>query len=73
RALSPVRADLIPPPKRVRDIGYLANVEDDPKKARVERVVHPVMPEDIPEPAQEGVAEEAHGISSLDTFVSRLY
>nr|GFA57529.1 hypothetical protein [Tanacetum cinerariifolium] len=25
RALSPVRADLIPPPKRVRDIGYLAN------------------------------------------------
>nr|GFD36414.1 hypothetical protein [Tanacetum cinerariifolium] len=40
-ALSPIRADLIPPPKRVRDIGYLADVEDDPREARVERVVHP--------------------------------
>nr|GEZ32581.1 hypothetical protein [Tanacetum cinerariifolium] len=28
RALSPVYADLIPPPKRVRDIGYLADVEE---------------------------------------------
>nr|GEW59132.1 reverse transcriptase domain-containing protein [Tanacetum cinerariifolium] len=28
RALSPVRADLIPSPKRVRDIGYLADVEE---------------------------------------------
>nr|GFC15772.1 hypothetical protein [Tanacetum cinerariifolium] len=27
-ALSPVRADLIPSPKRVRDIGYLADVEE---------------------------------------------
>nr|GEV02600.1 putative reverse transcriptase domain-containing protein [Tanacetum cinerariifolium] len=26
-ALSPVRADLIPPPKRLKDIGYLADVE----------------------------------------------
>nr|GFC28242.1 hypothetical protein [Tanacetum cinerariifolium] len=50
-ALSPVCADLIPPPKRVRDIGYLANVEDDPRETRDERVTHPAMPEDIPEPA----------------------
>nr|GEZ90774.1 hypothetical protein [Tanacetum cinerariifolium] len=50
-ALSHVRADLIPPPKRVRDIGYLADVEDDPRETRVERVVHPAMPEDIPESA----------------------
>nr|GFA09569.1 putative reverse transcriptase domain-containing protein [Tanacetum cinerariifolium] len=56
-ALSPVRADLIPPPKRVRDIGYLADVEVDSRKTRDERVTHPAMSEDIPEPAQEGVAE----------------
>nr|GEY42965.1 putative zinc finger, CCHC-type, retrotransposon Gag domain protein [Tanacetum cinerariifolium] len=36
-ALSPIRADLIPPPKRVRDIGYLADVEDDPRETKVER------------------------------------
>nr|GEZ50317.1 nucleic acid-binding, OB-fold protein [Tanacetum cinerariifolium] len=47
-ALSLVHADLIPPPKRLKDIGYLADVE---------RVTHPAMPEDIPEPAQEGAAE----------------
>nr|GFC91922.1 hypothetical protein [Tanacetum cinerariifolium] len=40
-----------------RDIGYLADVEDDPRETRVEMVVHPAMPEDIPEPAQEGAAE----------------
>nr|GEW51900.1 ribonuclease H-like domain-containing protein [Tanacetum cinerariifolium] len=56
-ALSPLRADLIPPPKRVKDIGYLANVEDDPRETRVERVTHHAMPEDIPEPDQEGEAE----------------
>nr|GEY99529.1 hypothetical protein [Tanacetum cinerariifolium] len=56
-ALSPVRADLIPSPKRVKDIGYLADVEVGPRETRVERVTHPVMPEDIPEPAQEGAAE----------------
>ncbi|GKC63842.1 putative reverse transcriptase domain-containing protein, partial [Tanacetum coccineum] len=32
RALSPVRADLIPSPKRVRDSGYLADVEVDPRE-----------------------------------------
>nr|GEW91266.1 hypothetical protein [Tanacetum cinerariifolium] len=31
-ALSPVRANLIPSPKRVRDFGYLANVEVDPRE-----------------------------------------
>nr|GFD13878.1 hypothetical protein [Tanacetum cinerariifolium] len=56
-ALSPVRADLIPPPKRVRDIGYLADIEVDPRETRVERVTHSAMPEDIPEPAQDGATE----------------
>ncbi|GJS16845.1 hypothetical protein Tco_0411317 [Tanacetum coccineum] len=31
-ALSPVRADLVPSPKRVRDSGYLADVEVDPRE-----------------------------------------
>ncbi|GKC65998.1 hypothetical protein Tco_1098596 [Tanacetum coccineum] len=124
RALSPVRANLIPSPKRVKDSGYLADVEVDPKEislrddamvrvsdephleqdtdqeiqaeideciayadalrdrgidarvvveaidrdetetgvrgpveVRVEMVTHPVMPEDIPEPTQEGAIE----------------
>ncbi|GJW46626.1 putative reverse transcriptase domain-containing protein, partial [Tanacetum coccineum] len=33
RALSPVRADLKPSPKRVRDSGYLADIEVDPREA----------------------------------------
>nr|GEX59994.1 putative reverse transcriptase domain-containing protein [Tanacetum cinerariifolium] len=49
--------DLIPPPKRVRDIGYLSDVEVGPRETRVERVTHPAMPEDIPEPAREGAAD----------------
>ncbi|GKB28052.1 hypothetical protein Tco_0867453, partial [Tanacetum coccineum] len=32
RALSPVHADLIPSPKRVKDSGYLADVEVDPRE-----------------------------------------
>ncbi|GJS32816.1 putative reverse transcriptase domain-containing protein [Tanacetum coccineum] len=32
RALSPIRADLIPSPKRVKDSGYLADVEVDPRE-----------------------------------------
>ncbi|GKF25982.1 hypothetical protein Tco_0081876 [Tanacetum coccineum] len=32
RALSPIRDDLIPSPKRVRDSGYLADVEVDPRE-----------------------------------------
>nr|GEW16400.1 hypothetical protein [Tanacetum cinerariifolium] len=57
RALSPVYADLIPPPKRVRDIGYLADVDVDPRETRVERFMHPGMLDDNHEPAQEGEAE----------------
>nr|GEU69101.1 hypothetical protein [Tanacetum cinerariifolium] len=34
-ALSPVRADLIPSPKRVRDFGYLADVEVDPRETNL--------------------------------------
>nr|GEV53777.1 hypothetical protein [Tanacetum cinerariifolium] len=62
RALSRVHADLIPPPRRVKDNGYLADVEVDLRETRVERVAHPAMPEDIPEPAQEGAAETTKGI-----------
>nr|GEX32732.1 hypothetical protein [Tanacetum cinerariifolium] len=92
-ALSHVRADLIPSPKRVRDSGYLADVEVEidecfayadalrdrgidarvvveavdrgeietgvrgPVEVRVERITHHTMPEDIPEPTQEGAVE----------------
>nr|GFB33197.1 hypothetical protein [Tanacetum cinerariifolium] len=70
-ALSPDRADLIPPPKRVRDIGYLADVEVDPRETRVERVAHPAMPEDIPEPAQEGAAEVTY--ETLGDLVQRFH
>ncbi|GJT47475.1 hypothetical protein Tco_0956190 [Tanacetum coccineum] len=102
-ALSPVRADLIPSPKRVKDSGVLVDkphleqdsdpeiqaeidecfayayalrdrgidarvvveaVDQDeietgvrgPVKVKVERVTHPVMPEDIPKPAQDGTS-----------------
>nr|GEV88403.1 hypothetical protein [Tanacetum cinerariifolium] len=71
RALSPVRADLIPRPKRFRDIGYLADVEVDPRETRVEKVTHHVMPEDIPEPAQEGAAEVTY--KTLGDLVQRFH
>ncbi|GJW84081.1 hypothetical protein Tco_0157226, partial [Tanacetum coccineum] len=128
-ALSPVRADLIPSPNRIRDSGYLADVEVDPRetslkddvivrgsnephleqdidleiqaeidkcfayadalkdrgvdvrvvvkavnrvesetgargpvKVRVKRVTHLVMPDDIPEPTQEGSVEVIEGV-----------
>nr|GEZ06177.1 hypothetical protein [Tanacetum cinerariifolium] len=70
-ALSPVRANLIPPPKRVRDIGYLEDVDVDPRETRVERVAHPAMPEDIPEPAQEGEAEVTY--ETLGDLVQRFH
>ncbi|GKD65992.1 hypothetical protein Tco_1308100 [Tanacetum coccineum] len=137
-ALSPVRADLIPSPKRVKDSGYLADVEVDhretslrddaivrvsdephleqdsdpevqaeidecfayadalrdrgidarvvvetidrdetetgvrgPVEVRVERVTHPVMPEDIPEPAQEGSVEVTY--ETLGDLVQRFH
>nr|GFA81656.1 hypothetical protein [Tanacetum cinerariifolium] len=71
RALSPIRTDLIPSPKRDRDIGYLADVEVGPRETRAERVTHPAMPEDIPEPAQEG-AVEGHMIVGVESEVAAL-
>ncbi|GKD48830.1 hypothetical protein Tco_1277806, partial [Tanacetum coccineum] len=106
-ALSPVRADLIPSPKRVKDFGYLADVEVDhreislrddaiirvsdephldqdsdpeiqtemgvrcPVEVRIERVTHPMMPEDIPEPAQEGAVEVTY--KTLGDLVQRFH
>nr|GFC95984.1 hypothetical protein [Tanacetum cinerariifolium] len=70
-ALSHVRADLIPSPKRVRDIGYLADVEVGPRETRVERVTHLAMPKDIPEPAQKGAAEVTY--ETLGNLVQRFH
>nr|GEV49119.1 reverse transcriptase domain-containing protein [Tanacetum cinerariifolium] len=137
-ALSRVLADLIPSPKRVRDSGYLADVEvgpretslrDDviaigsdephleqyidpeiqteidecfayadalrdrgidarvvvevvdrdeietdvkgPVEVRVERITHHAMPEDIPEPTQEGAIEVTY--ETLGDLVQRFY
>ncbi|GKD54798.1 hypothetical protein Tco_1288185, partial [Tanacetum coccineum] len=141
RGLSPVHADLIPSPKRVKDSGYLTDVEVHPREislrddaivrvsdephfeqdidpeiqaeideciayadalrdrwidarvvveavdqdetetgvrgpieVRVERVTHPVMPEDIPEPAQEGAVEreQGHRIVGVESIVTAL-
>nr|GEU43941.1 putative reverse transcriptase domain-containing protein [Tanacetum cinerariifolium] len=68
-ALSSVYADLIPSPKRVRDIRYLADVEVGPRETRVERVTHPAMPEDILESAQKGEAEVTY--ETLGDLVQR--
>ncbi|GJS45673.1 putative reverse transcriptase domain-containing protein [Tanacetum coccineum] len=137
-ALSPVRADLIPSPKRVKDSGYSTDVEVDPRETslrddaivrvsdephleqdsdpeiqaeidecfayadalrdrgidarvvveaidrdetetgvrgpvevRVERVTHPVMLKDIPEPAQEGAVEATY--ETLGDLVQRFH
>ncbi|GKB30275.1 hypothetical protein Tco_0869676 [Tanacetum coccineum] len=137
-ALSPIRADLIPSPKRFKDSGYLEDVEVDhretslmddaivrvsdephleqdtdleiqaeidecityadalrdrgidarvvveaidrdetemgvrgPVEVRVERVTHLVMPEDIPEPAQEGAVEVTY--ETLGDLVQRFH
>ncbi|GKB74733.1 putative reverse transcriptase domain-containing protein [Tanacetum coccineum] len=137
-ALSSVHADLIPSPKRIRDSGYLADVEVDPRETslrddviimgsdephleqdiypeiyaeidecfaytdalkdrgidarvvveavdrvesktgargpvevRVERVTHTVMPDDIPEPAQEGAIEVTY--ETLGDLVQRFH
>nr|GEX99660.1 hypothetical protein [Tanacetum cinerariifolium] len=61
-ALSPAHADLIPSPKRVRDIGYLADVDVGPRDTKVERVTHPAMPEYILEPTQEGAVQDTYEI-----------
>ncbi|GJY68393.1 hypothetical protein Tco_0471375 [Tanacetum coccineum] len=41
-----------------------------PVEVRVERVTHPAMPKDIPEPAQEGAVEVTYG--TLGDFVQRI-
>nr|GEV80809.1 hypothetical protein [Tanacetum cinerariifolium] len=56
---------------RVRDIGYLADIEVGPRETRVERVMNPAMLEDIPEPAQEGAVEE-HWIVGVESAVTVL-
>nr|GFB64332.1 hypothetical protein [Tanacetum cinerariifolium] len=71
RALSHVRANLIPSPKRVMDIGYLADVEVGPREPRIERVTHPAMPEDILEPTQEGAIEVMY--ETLGDLVQRFH
>ncbi|GKA76020.1 hypothetical protein Tco_0782398 [Tanacetum coccineum] len=137
-ALSPVHADLIPSLKRVRDSGYLADIEVDPRETslrdddivkgsdephleqdidpeiqaeidecfnyedaprdrgidarvvveavdrvksetgarglvevRVERVTHPVMPDDISEPAKDGAIEVTY--ETLGDLVQRIH
>ncbi|GJR70682.1 hypothetical protein Tco_0016747 [Tanacetum coccineum] len=42
-----------------------------PVEVRVERVTHPVMPEDIPEPAQEGAVEATY--ETLGDLVQRFH
>nr|GFD03438.1 hypothetical protein [Tanacetum cinerariifolium] len=46
RALSPVCADLIPSPKRVRDSGYLVDIKVDPREKipAILRIVLPTVP-----------------------------
>nr|GEV95164.1 putative reverse transcriptase domain, ribonuclease H-like domain, aspartic peptidase domain protein [Tanacetum cinerariifolium] len=113
RVLSPVYADLIPSPKRFKDLGYLADVEVDTRETslrddvmvrdalrdrridarvvveavdreksktgtrgsvevRVERVTHPVMPEDTLEHAQEERAVECT-YETLGSLVQRFH
>nr|GEV44376.1 hypothetical protein [Tanacetum cinerariifolium] len=71
KALSLVCDDLIPSPKRVRDSGYLADVEVGLRETRVERVTHPAMPDDIPEPVQEGAVEVTY--ETLGDLVQRFH
>nr|GEZ46360.1 reverse transcriptase domain-containing protein [Tanacetum cinerariifolium] len=61
----------MPPPKRVRDIGYLADLEVNPRETGVERVAHPAMLEDILKPAQEGATEVTDEI--LGDLVQRFH
>nr|GEU89238.1 retrotransposable element Tf2 [Tanacetum cinerariifolium] len=73
-ALSPVCADLIPSPKRVRNIGYLTDVEVGPRETRVERITYLTMPVDIPEPTQEAAVqrEQGHRIVRVESAVTAL-
>ncbi|GKA99361.1 reverse transcriptase domain-containing protein [Tanacetum coccineum] len=92
-ALSPVHADLIPSPKRVKDSGLCGRCREiqaeideyenmrrgvrGPVEVRVERVTHPAMPEDIPEPASGGAIEgvqreQGHRIVGVESAVIAL-
>nr|GEV57943.1 hypothetical protein [Tanacetum cinerariifolium] len=57
--------------KRRRDIGCLADVEVGPRETKVERVTHHAMPEDIPEPTQEGAVEVTY--ETLRDLVKRFH
>ncbi|GJZ95344.1 hypothetical protein Tco_0667547 [Tanacetum coccineum] len=52
-------------------LGYLLSFRELPAKVRVERVTHPVMPEDIPEPAQEGAVKATY--ETLEDLVQRFH
>ncbi|GJY99170.1 hypothetical protein Tco_0516600 [Tanacetum coccineum] len=69
RALSPVHADLIPSPNRVRDSGYLVDVEVDPRETSLRDDV--IVREDMPEPAQEGAVEVMY--ETLRDLVQRFH
>ncbi|GKA94110.1 hypothetical protein Tco_0816096, partial [Tanacetum coccineum] len=80
RALSPVRADLIPSPKKGIDARVVVEAVDQEEsqtgmrglvKVIVERVTHPVMLDDIPEPAQEGAVEVTY--ETLGDLVQRFH
>nr|GEZ62959.1 hypothetical protein [Tanacetum cinerariifolium] len=49
----------------------MINVEVGPRETRVERVTYPAMPEDIPEPAQEGAVEVTY--ETLGDLVQRFH
>nr|GEV19880.1 putative reverse transcriptase domain-containing protein [Tanacetum cinerariifolium] len=63
---------LIPPPKRVRDIGYLADVEVDPRETRVERAI-PVHRIQTTEGVQREQGHRIVGVeSAVTTFTERV-
>ncbi|GJW13697.1 hypothetical protein Tco_0017830 [Tanacetum coccineum] len=74
-ALSPVRADLIPSPKRVKDSGYLADIEAEIDEciaytnALKDRGIDARV--DIPELAQEGAVEVTY--ETLGDLVQRFH
>nr|GEV57315.1 hypothetical protein [Tanacetum cinerariifolium] len=43
---------------RMKEMG----MEESPNEVRVERITHPTMPKDIPEPAQEGAVKVIEGV-----------
>nr|GEX11202.1 putative reverse transcriptase domain-containing protein [Tanacetum cinerariifolium] len=78
-ALSPVCANLIPSPKRVRDFGYLADVEVGPREtslrddviARVEAVDQDEIETGVRGPVEEGAVEVTY--ETLGDLVQRFH